>query len=171
MGVLFRCFDDGRCINLRTGRDVSMNRPHGDDGRVQIRVRGKSVYLNRLLYSALRRNVMNEPKTLIDHEDRDPTNNAITNLREATRAQNADNSGLRSNNTSGESCIRAHYDNSRDLWRWLVCVLHLGKPHTKYRKGGKGPIPDDVYDYIPDEVIAMRDDLKRTLHGEFACLQ
>ena len=168
-GVIFRCFEDGRCIRLDNGCDVSTNVPD-DDGHIRIRVRGKDVYLNRLLFSALRRNIMNEPKTEIDHEDRNPANNAISNLREATRSENADNRGLFSNNTSGQSCIRTTYDKRRDTWSWRVRVRHLGKPHSKYFLGGRGHPPDDVYDHIPDEVIAMRDHMKRTLHGEFACL-
>ncbi len=41
------------------------------------------------------------PVALIDHIDMDGTNNAWSNLREATRAQNAANTGLNRTNTTG----------------------------------------------------------------------
>lgn len=41
------------------------------------------------------------PTRFLDHEDTDKRNNRIANLREATRAQNGANIGLKSHNTSG----------------------------------------------------------------------
>lgn len=56
--------------------------------------RGEAIYLHRLLLDA------NEGE-LVDHQDRDPSNNRKYNLRKATVSQNAANSGPRKTNTSG----------------------------------------------------------------------
>ncbi len=135
-------------------------------GHVQINIRGKEVYLHRLLFSAFVKDVMESPEIEIDHDDTNPRNNAITNLREATRAENNSNVGLRSDNTSGRVGIRACQD--RNSWRWEARVQKHGLPEYLSFPGGRGQIPDDVYDHIPQEVIDARDEMKARLHGRFA---
>ncbi len=164
-GVIFRCFEDGRCIRLRDGHDVSTNKPNSE-GRIIVNVRGKQVRLSRLLFSAFVKDVMNSPKIEVDHWDTNPLNNAIANLREATRAENGSNQNLRSNNTSGRVGIRACQDPYS--WRWEVRVQKHGVPEYLYFPGGRGQIPDDVYEHIPQEVIDARDEMKARLHGRFA---
>jgi hypothetical protein len=109
---------------------------------------------------------MNSPEIEVDHEDTNSLNNAIANLREATRAENNSNRNLRSDNTSGMVNIRAHQDSN--CWRWWVAVKKHGIPEILYFPGGRGQIPDDVYDHIPQEVIDARNEMKTRLHGRFA---
>lgn len=54
--------------------------------------------------------------TLIDHIDRNPTNNSIQNLRISNKSLNAYNSGLQSNNTSGIKGI------TKVNKSWTACV-------------------------------------------------
>jgi hypothetical protein len=63
-------------------------------------------------------------------------------------------------------CIYTCQD--RNSWRWEVKVDKHGKTERKYFPGGRGQIPDDVYDHIPQEVIDMRNEMKTRLHGRFA---
>jgi hypothetical protein len=138
-------------------------------GRIIISVRGKEVYLHRLLFSAFVKDVMNSPKIEVDHHDTNPLNNSIANLREATRAENNRNRGLYSNSTSGMIGIRAMYNgNQRRRWIWRVQVSSDGRTEHADFPGGHGQIPDDVYDNIPQEVIDARDEMKTRLHGRFA---
>src|SRR5690554_1763211 len=66
-------------------------------GRVSIRIHGKLYLAHRLAWFY----VHGEWPELIDHIDGDPSNNRLSNLRRATKAQNGWNSGPRSHNTSG----------------------------------------------------------------------
>jgi len=69
------------------------------------------------------------PERQIDHINRARKDNRIVNLRNATRSENAANSRIRSDNTSG--CRGISWDSSRDKW----CVYvnrdgvrrHLGR--------------------------------------------
>lgn len=62
----------------------------------------------------------------IDHEDGSPLNNQRYNLRPATRSQNAANSKIPKNNTSGFKGVSAH----RDKWQANIRVeykkIYLG---------------------------------------------
>lgn len=87
-----------------------------------------------------------------DHIDGTRTNNRWANLREATKAQNMQNVGLRSNNTSGINCVIPH----KKSGRWRVVVTANGKVHH----GG-------YFDTI-EEAKAARDAVARRLHGKFA---
>lgn len=60
---------------------------------------------------------------VVDHINRDKSDNRRSNLRIITQAQNTFNKGIQSNNKSGYRCI--HWDASRI--RWVVQVKILGK--------------------------------------------
>ncbi len=60
---------------------------------------------------------------LIDHEDRNPLNNKITNLRFASKSQNAANSGIKPKNTSGFKGVSFE----KKLSKWKVQIMDNGK--------------------------------------------
>ena len=62
----------------------------------------------------------------IDHRDGDGSNNRILNLRVATRAQNTENTGIRSDNTSGVKGVRFH----KRSGLWNARVQHGGVCHS-----------------------------------------
>ena len=68
------------------------------------------------------------PEHEIDHRDLNRANNRIGNLRPATRQQNAANSPLQRNNTSGRKGVR--WWSAREKWRAEIHLLgrskHLG---------------------------------------------
>lgn len=63
------------------------------------------------------------PKADIDHIDRNRSNNRISNLREATRTENNQNTSKRRDNTSGH--VGVTWDKVRQRWR--VQIRHLGR--------------------------------------------
>lgn len=58
------------------------------------------------------------PSEEIDHIDGDPANNAWSNLRQATRVQNSQNTKIRANNTSGVKGVSRH----PQCDRWMARV-------------------------------------------------
>jgi len=63
------------------------------------------------------------PSAEIDHKDRNRSNNAFSNLREATRKQNSENKPVRAtNNTSGARGVSFH----RRFKRWRAFIGHNG---------------------------------------------
>lgn len=67
------------------------------------------------------------PTNFIDHRDGKKNHNTLENLREATKAQNSQNSPMRADNTSGFKGVGWHREKSK--WR---AYIHLGG-----RRGGK----------------------------------
>lgn len=61
----------------------------------------------------------------VDHVDRDPMNNQRANLRSATKAQNAQNLGVRSDNSSGERGVFWH----KRAGKWQAQATLDGKHH------------------------------------------
>ena len=64
----------------------------------------------------MHRFIMGAPEgTEVDHEDRNPLNNQRHNLRLATGRQNRQNTGIKSNNTSGYKGV--YWAKDRNKWR------------------------------------------------------
>ena len=63
------------------------------------------------------------PKKYLDHKDRNPQNNSITNLREATHSENMKNRKRQKHNTSGQSGVAYRKDNGK----WRASINHVGK--------------------------------------------
>lgn len=63
-----------------------------------------------------------EPE-VVDHIDRDPTNNAIENLRAATKTENSHNCGLRADNSSGFRNVTWHNQKRK----WQVALMQAGR--------------------------------------------
>jgi hypothetical protein len=94
------------------------------------------------------------PAEDIDHRDRNRSNNAISNLRVASRTENLRNSSIRNDNTSGVRGVwkRADYD------CWVAEIMVEGK------KVGLGHFR------TKEEAIQARETGERRLFGEFSPL-
>jgi hypothetical protein len=125
-GVLYRITKrGGQKIGDKTGWLTHCNgRPYW-----KVSVNSKTKYVHHLVF------LMHHgflPK-YIDHIDGDSTNNRIENLRAATQSQNAGNSVIRKNNTSGYKGVTYRKDTGK--WQAAVMVnrkhIHLGSYVTK----------------------------------------
>ena len=81
------------------------------------------------------------PDVKIDHKDRDPSNNRISNLRPATNSQNSLNARVRSNNTSGYKGVHRHGPTGK----WLASI---GIDQKRHHLG--------LFDNILDAVSARK---------------
>tara|TARA_R110000823_G_C15952958_1_gene502526 strand:+ start:12415 stop:12894 length:480 start_codon:yes stop_codon:yes gene_type:complete len=90
-----------------------------EDGRVHIRL-GKVLYLEHRLIYLLVHCYLPE---LIDHKDRDPSNNRPDNLRSADKRVNAINTGIPSNNTSGIKGVSWHKAGAK----WTAQIKDKGR--------------------------------------------
>lgn len=77
------------------------------------KINGKNVMMHRLLLDA-------QNGQIVDHADRNGLNNMLSNIRIATLAQNAANSKIRSDNTSGVK--GASWDVSRKKWKAVIGI-------------------------------------------------
>jgi hypothetical protein len=89
---------------------------------------------------------------LVDHEDTNPSNNRIGNLRLATHSANSHNANLRPDNTSGFKCVSW----CKTQEKWHVGIELFSKC---YNLG--------YYSKIEDAVAAAKNGRER-LHQEFA---
>ena len=92
------------------------------------------------------------PALLVDHRDSEPANNRWGNLREATRAQNNQNSGKPARNTSGYKGVSWH----RGQRKWVAQIAYKGK---KQHLG---------YFDISEEAHVAYCEAAEKYHGEFA---
>ena len=89
-------------------------------GHHQAHVNKKSYLVHRIAWAIY---YGEWPKGNIDHIDRNPANNAISNLRIASRSQNGTNSRVRANNTSGYKGV-SWYTNQK---KWIARITVDGK--------------------------------------------
>lgn len=68
------------------------------------------------------------PTNEVDHEDRNPLNDAWRNLRAATRKQNCENNGLRRDSTSGARGV--HWFKRTEQW-----TAYINHNHVRYNLG------------------------------------
>lgn len=87
-------------------------------------ISGRLYLAHRVIYAAAH----DEWPDLIDHINRNPRDNRLSNLRSANRAGNAYNSKIRADNVSGVSGVS--WNKRRKCWRAYLTVLgsqkHLG---------------------------------------------
>lgn len=89
-------------------------------GRLRIQIDGYCFLAHRLAWLYVYGYI---PENEIDHIDRDPMNNRIKNLREASRLCNARNVGTRKDNTSGIIGV-CWYPSTK---KWTAQISHKGK--------------------------------------------
>lgn len=120
-------------------------------------IRGKLVYAYRSVWTPkgtemLHRRLLREPKLIVDHIDGDGLNNRRSNLRIATKAQNAFNSKRHKDNASGFKGVSFH----RARGRWTAWIRAGGE--SKYL---------GLFD-TPEEAHAAYCFAARKIHGQFA---
>lgn len=119
-------------------------------GHIMIRINGVA-YLAHILAWFIQTGEW--PEKEVDHIDRNPANNSWCNLHYATDAENAQNRGIASNNTSGVKGVS--YEPNRKKYRGKVTfngVTHLTKRCDTLAEA---------------EYLTVK--LRKNLHGEFAC--
>ena len=89
-------------------------------GYLQIRVCSRKYKAHRLAWLYM---YSNWPKDQIDHINRNKTDNRITNLRDVSHKQNQQNTGKRSDNTSGHTGVSWYKPYSK----WLAHIKHNQK--------------------------------------------
>ena len=133
-------------VNCKKGGAVSTRKRNG---YLTIRLKRKNLRVHRVAFLLM---TGAWPKFFIDHINGDGTDNRFCNLREATVAQNSQNSKFRKTNTSGFKGVSWHKKGRK--WRADICanrkLYHLG-----------------TFDNIEDAINAYRQASEK-LHGEFA---
>lgn len=102
-------------------------------GHFRARVNGRIQLLHRLIVERMGLDLSNE----VDHIDRDKENNHESNLRSATRSQNAMNSKKRCDNTSGHTGV--FYNKEIEKW-WAYITVNSKRVSLGYFKQKKDAI-------------------------------
>ena len=89
-----------------------MSQATDDIGRKSVRLNNKNVRIHRLVYETFIGDIPNGK--LVDHIDRNPSNNNLTNLRIASKFENQRNMNIRRDNKTGYKGVyfnkqRGHY--------------------------------------------------------------
>ena len=116
--------------------------------RIFVRINKKLIALHRVIFAY---HFGFFPK-LIDHIDQNPLNNRIENLRPATVSQNACNSKIPSNNTSGIKGVYWH----KKAKKW----------HARL-KFEKKLVAHKLFDKLKDAEVYIKK-MREIYHGEFA---
>ena len=93
-------------------------------GYIEMRVDGERCLAHRLAWLY----VYGYMPKLIDHINRDKKDNRIKNLREANYSQNALNSKIRSDNSSGAKCV--YFDKKNKSWEVKIKKEYIKKYKT-----------------------------------------
>jgi hypothetical protein len=132
---------------IRIGSVAGRARP---DGYIRVTINGKQFLAHRIIW-AMHRGYW--PSQLLDHIDRNPSNNAIENLREATYSQNAMNTTRKGGLASGVTGVR----------------LAMSGKWTAYIKVNKAHIHLGNFDSL-DVAIKARRAAEQDYFGEFSAI-
>jgi hypothetical protein len=141
------------CGAARAGSIAGCISKHGGN-RLYLRfnVDGRLYFAHRLAWLFV---TGNWPKHNIDHIDGDGTNNAFSNLRDATQAENSRNRGPNRNSKSGFKGVYFHSETGK----WRAIIKHNGKP-----------VSLGLY-FTPDEAHRAYCTAAATYHGQFGRTQ
>jgi hypothetical protein len=118
------------------------------DGYRAVRFKDKLYLAHRIAWMI---QTGSEPKSQIDHINRDRSDNRWSNFREATKSQNACNGSKRKNNTSGLHGV--YWDKKNSKWRTSVSLFR-----RCYGKRFANKL----------DAFAWAEAKRAELHGEFA---
>jgi hypothetical protein len=124
--------DDRKLVWRATGREAGHIT---EDGYIAVRLGGCLYLAHRLIFLMKHGHL----PQLIDHIDRDPSNNHIANLRAADKRINAINTGLASNNKSGVKGVSWHKAGNK----WTAQIRDKGRK-----------IPLGSYSLLEDAITA-----------------
>lgn len=146
---------DGRIISLKWGRRrelrLGTSSPYGHKTfTVCIDGIASSHSAHRAIWEAFYGAIPDGME--IDHIDRDPTNNALTNLRLATRQQNARNNSGHRRRKSGHSGVTFH----KRIGKWQAVI----RMDNKLKHLG--------YYATESEATSVRLNAEQQLYGEYA---
>ena len=113
-------------------------------GYLRVAINKKAIFLHRAAWVLM---TGNYPPEFIDHINRDKTDNRWSNLRSASRSENAWNAKLSSRNTSGVKGLS--YNKKTGLWRAQICRV---SKHFKSK--------ESAVNHINQE--------RRSIHGDFS---
>lgn len=135
-----------RCHRLQTGDTAGCR---SRKGRIVVKIGAKSVFASRLIWAYM---TGTWPTKQIDHINRDPSDNRWRNLREVTSAQNAWNTRISRDNSSGSKGVTWNKNEKR----WRVRIMVNGTTYLLGRFLDKW------------EAIAAYEKAAIEIHGEFS---
>lgn len=147
--------DSGDFTHIKTRNSVTVGQQCGwieKNGYVRLRVGKHKILAHRLAWLFM---TGHWPSGIIDHADRNRSNNSWSNLRLATARQNAMNAKLQKNNTSG--CAGVTW--RKHLSRWQATIRISGE---RVSLGHFAELPD---------AIAARRAAEEMHYGEFRAVQ
>lgn len=116
--------DTGLFFWKKNGKGIKKNRKAGHlskEGYVDIRIKNYSCPAHRIAWFMM---TGSWPDNFIDHINRIRSDNRFINLRQATKSENAQNTKIPSNNTSGYKGVVWHKPNKN----W-VAQININKKH------------------------------------------
>jgi hypothetical protein len=133
---------------LKEAGCLSMTNPRSKIAYRYINISRKNYLTHRLVFLL---ETKRWPKGEIDHIDGNTLNNAFTNLREVSSAENHKNRRKQTNNTSG--CNGVSWDTERCLWVSQIQVsgknIHLGRFRTIEQAYAKRLLAEQQYGFSP----------------------
>ena len=167
-GEVLTCWSDGRVFH-ESGQQVKAKPNEKGYCRIVIN-RKKKYYMHRVIYYAFNPNwdiTDTSRDNSVDHDDTNPSNCRLSNLRIATNSQNHHNTGAFVNSRTGIKGLSPGYRKKDDYWEWRIQIYAGGKfVYEKRRKVANGPIPD-ILPAVPQDLIDLLREKQRFYHGEF----
>lgn len=132
-GLRYLVNNKGNGKNRRHKNDIAGNKKYQSDGRPhawQVMISGKCYLVHRIIWALCYEDNLN-PELVIDHIDRNPFNNSVSNLRVVNYTINAENSSVKKTNKSGIKNLYIHITVDGKTTSWTAAKRINGKRYTK----------------------------------------